>query len=968
MSRAAGLLVLCVALPAVLAAAPADDDDPCAEAFCAGAASVDMTWHTGAGQGQLGSAGHGLTADKFDPFHHSTKMVPTDGFQSRAYAKAVVLSGADGTKAAYVKTELYLQQDMLWRRVAELTSGADPTSEFVVEGLDAAGIILGGTHNHSAPHHISTAWGVWLFADAFDYRQFEDTARSLARAIREADEARRPARVGASVTRLDTVQRNIIGPATADDGSPAGFRRDHFDDELAVIRIDALGDGGDGAEPIAALVNFGNHPESIGGDANLLSADFVGMVERDVERGLGRDPGDERGTGPVVAWSQGGLGDVEPDQSQVTADAEYWRRDFAQAERMSRDITAAVLATWADVAAGTPDVAEKFVPFTTDPQVAMTAERFAGPLTHPVPTVSNCRTERPGVPIAGLPDCRRVDPPPGYGVTAGLLRDAGLPVPDNYGAPAYTAVQETLTIHLQALRVGDILLATCPCEPITDMVLNFKSRADALTGNQHLGFEWECRDGGDQAACDFRQVSSQAPDWRPVDPDAVARMYAQIRNDAAGWEDDLATLQGAHEPDGTDGDYSAIYGNFTHDELTDGYTLPLMVGMANDYIGYVVTNREYQRGDHYRKALTAFGPRTSDYVNTRLVALAHELRGGPPARDVTGDALPNPVEPVDEVLGSAKARILGAGGTAGVAAYEAALPDDGGTPGLVVEQPAAVIERFGAATFTWQGGSNYTDNPEVVVQRRRPDGAGEAGDAEWQTVATQEGGEVVLTLAYDSWRSTAPLDWLTGGRTYEWTATFEVFDATAPGEYRFAVAGDHRTGREPVAYELTSHPFEVRGWGGITVTDLVADRDAGTVSFGVAGVERSTPADRLVGPIGALAGNRVRYPSSYASDIPFLDETRSERGAWRYCFRCSFRPWASHGRIVDATVTVVRAGQAGGDRSGGPRTRTHLAVFDGERFVVRGLELGARDLVRVDAGAVIDEFGNTNRDGVEVTP
>ena len=55
--------------------------------------------------------------------------------------------------------------------------------------------------------------------------------------------------------------------------------------------------------------------------------------------------------------------------------------------------------------------------------------------------------------------------------------------------------------------------------------------------------------------------------------------------------------------------------------------------MANDYNGYIATYREYQRGDHYRKALTAWGPHSSDYLASRLVAMGGHLNGGPgPAR------------------------------------------------------------------------------------------------------------------------------------------------------------------------------------------------------------------------------------------------------------------------------------------------------------------------------------------------
>jgi hypothetical protein len=309
---AALLLGLLVAAPSF--AAPTDAPEACADTLCAGAASVDMTWHTGAGQGQLGSAGHGLTADRFDPFHHSTKMVPTEGIHSRTFAKSLVVRDPGGRKAAVVKTELYLQQDQLTRRILDLVTGADPTNtDYVVPGLERDAVILSATHNHSAPHYVSTAAGVWIFADVLDFRMFEHTARKIAASIRDADAGLEPAVVGASVTRFRDVQQNILGPSVALDGSPAGFPRHHFDDELAVVRVDAASDGA----PIGALVNLALHPESLSG-VDLTSSDFVGVLERMVERELGRPAGVSEGghrDGPVVAWTQGGLGDVEPDRT-----------------------------------------------------------------------------------------------------------------------------------------------------------------------------------------------------------------------------------------------------------------------------------------------------------------------------------------------------------------------------------------------------------------------------------------------------------------------------------------------------------------------------------------------------------------------------------------------------------------------------------------------------------------------------
>ena len=38
-----------------------------------------------------------------------------------------------------------------------------------------------------------------------------------------------------------------------------------------------------------------------------------------------------------------------------------------------------------------------------------------------------------------------------------------------------------------------------------------------------------------------------------------------------------------------------------------GYKLTVAIAMGNDYNGYIATYREFQRGDHYRKALTGWG-------------------------------------------------------------------------------------------------------------------------------------------------------------------------------------------------------------------------------------------------------------------------------------------------------------------------------------------------------------------------
>lgn len=532
-------------------------------------------------------------------------MVPSDGIQSRQYTKAVVLQGPDGTKAAVVKVDSWLQQQVLTRRVAELVSGADPlVRDHVVDGLDGDHLVLASTHNHSAPYYTSTAWGTWLFTDVLDPRMFEATARRIAAAIHAADAARVPARLGASVAVLDTVQQNIIGRSVADDGTPAGFPRDHNDPELTVVRVERL----DGT-PIAGIANFGMHPESIG-TTDLMSADFVGVVEREVERALGRTPASDQG--PVLVWTQGSVGDSEPDRNRANPAADgrdFWRRDYQQMERMSLDVAAAVLRAWRGVSDGASEVAGKHAPLAEDVPVAMVSRRFSGPLAHPVPTLSNCRTEHPALPIVGLPDCARASELPYVGepldhTASELLHELdhhadelGVPLPENVGVPMTASVPEGLQIHLQALALGEVLLATCPCEPVADMVRNLKSRTDTTSDNLDNGWRYPCQDDGTTVRCDFRDARWRPADWREVDRHAFEVMRAQVGNDAAGWEEDLATLQGEAEPDHAPAE---IKGNFTHEEIEDelcadtacpGFTIPVMVARANDYIGYVVTPR-----------------------------------------------------------------------------------------------------------------------------------------------------------------------------------------------------------------------------------------------------------------------------------------------------------------------------------------------------------------------------------------
>lgn len=91
----------------------------------AGVASVDASWHLGASGGQFSAheapPGNG---EYVDPFLHAKRKRPTQGLQSRIVTRAMVVEGANRERVAIVANDLYLPNDLLNRRVAQLLQAA----------------------------------------------------------------------------------------------------------------------------------------------------------------------------------------------------------------------------------------------------------------------------------------------------------------------------------------------------------------------------------------------------------------------------------------------------------------------------------------------------------------------------------------------------------------------------------------------------------------------------------------------------------------------------------------------------------------------------------------------------------------------------------------------------------------------------------------------------------------------------
>jgi hypothetical protein len=901
------LLLLALAVPATANITPSSPNAAAAAAprsnVRAGVGITDATWHVGAGSGQYAgkepNATGLVTQDEVDPHNHSTAQKHSYGVQSRLTYRALVVEGNNGKRVALVKSDSYLAQDMLTRRVGQILDKGD-------SGVTLDNILLQASHNHSSPYYTTPAAGVWLFQDSFDVRAFEYHARQMAAAIDKAADNLRPARMGATNVTHTIYKGNIVGGAIADDGTPAGYPQSHQDATMTVMRFDDI--SGSTPKPLAVYVNHGQHPESNDG-YDLITADFLAPFERFVQRELGV---------PMI-FGQGDVGSAEGpylrDNTERMADGVYraWAHvGHAQTERGARYLADSVIGAWDTIGANKGKVR-----YSKDFPVDALTNFVPGPLSHPYPSVSNCKSEttaegNPGAPILGLPDCQRPSKADPTNMLWENLKAHGLPIPDHYDAPAAGAVEENARIKLQTFRLGEVLLASCSCEAQMDLILNLESRLDRRQGNIFDGYDWGAHCTANEDATWTCPDPRNTEKTLTISDARYQRMQAQVHNDAKGWDAPENAVAANSEPS----DPAKIWGNFTKEELSPdlGYALPVGVGHAGDYVGYTVSYREYMNRDHYRKALTSYGPHTADYMNTRLMRMAAALKGGPAVQPEPHDTALQ----ADEARQEALAVTLGQTSSAAYDAWLAGLPNDKG-PAAPLEQPKN-ITRFDAATFTWRGGSNAADNPRVAVQRKV--------NGVWKTYADQSGEVQTMVEFPEGIEGLAHT--YAGNTEWRWTANFEAFDAfpsrlgrTPAGTYRFVVNGAIRQDNAPKPYRLVSETFTVKRWRGVELSDPRVS-STGASSFKASSV----------------------YPRTYESPFRFVkDDGRTD-----VCKTCTFRPWASEAPVASATVTVTRAS--------GRVDAVEARLRNGRWVAPTALRAGDRAVVR--PGGVRDANGETN--------
>ncbi len=615
-------------LPILLAvAASASPATASAAGFTAGAATADIT-----------PANGGTTLGFVRP------DITVKGAHGRLTGRALVLDDGD-TKVALLSTDLAfaLEKDSLIAQVRDL-------------GFSHENVLYTGTHNHSGPEDLAP-WQV----------------SQLARAIREADGRRVPAKAGWGTGRvLDANRNRSIEAHLANHGMDQFYGEGHAEDDpggidhsretlLRVLRVQRT----DGT-PLAAWVEFPVHLTTSTPAADLWDADLAGAANHHLAEGDARVP--KAGQSFVSLWTNGASGDLMPrfDSFNPTATMDLLGRRIATQAR----------AAW--------NAAGRNVGGELPLDVRWTRACYCGQEVEGGKRISDTPFFGASF-FGGSEDGASIFHEPAS--TEGRRRPAGTGDPV-HGRKLIVPVPTDRIVHeknseFQAIRVGDRLLLAAPGEPSVEMARRFEAAV------------------------------------APVLPAGVRDV--------------------------------------------------VVVGLANDYLGYLTTPEEYEM-QHYEGGHTVFGTWTSLLARSTFVDLARALATGGPA--------PAPSKPAE--LGSA-ARVAPAVG-------------DGGVAGRLVGTLPGEVRRMETVEVRWTGAKGGVDRPadkpHVVLERRL--------GSTWLPVDS----DLRLALA---WREVAE---------GQYAARYDIPPRLALGVHRIRIAS--------ARYDLPTAPFRIVPSDGLRPLGVVA--------------------------------------------------------------------------------------------------------------------------------------------------
>ncbi len=211
------------------------------------------------------------------------------------YARAMVVRDAAGREVALLALDLcFVNSEVRDLAVQRLEA----------HGIGEHNLMITTTHTHSGPSAYDRRWMVTAIMGAFDQRILDQVVGGIVEAVLTAKQNLQPAVIGYDVSILENMNRSRRDPAfdvaTGGSGSiTTNSEKYPTDERLTVFKIETPA-----GKPLGALVHFAAHPTVLSPDSMLISADWPGTMNWEIEKHLGHDA--------VSMFVNGALGDAAP--------------------------------------------------------------------------------------------------------------------------------------------------------------------------------------------------------------------------------------------------------------------------------------------------------------------------------------------------------------------------------------------------------------------------------------------------------------------------------------------------------------------------------------------------------------------------------------------------------------------------------------------------------------------------------
>lgn len=220
------------------------------------------------------------------------------GVHDDLYARCLIIE-ENGKKIVFVSCDLIgIFRDEIEKIIEKI-------SEYTK--IEKEHILISCTHQHSGPDTLGL-WGPEWGKSGISEKYMDFLKEKIFECVRKTEKNLKPCRIKFSSGEIDGVAKN--------------YRKDPIDNECSVMKIDA-----EDGKTIATLINYGCHPEVLWSENLLLTSDYVGYLNEEIENNFS-------GISLFFNGSLGGM--VVPDVRENT---------FEEAKRIGKKIAKKVIET-----------------------------------------------------------------------------------------------------------------------------------------------------------------------------------------------------------------------------------------------------------------------------------------------------------------------------------------------------------------------------------------------------------------------------------------------------------------------------------------------------------------------------------------------------------------------------------------------------------------------------------------------